>query len=182
MGTQKVNKTAGAVKCRSEKPFWSVGSGTRAGERLPRGWRGGGRWGTKSHPRSARSARPAERPARCGHEARSATGLRAPQALRCRHAAGAGREGCRDASSDREGPVVPRHGVRTALRRPRVTDSETQRASWECGDSEQRRRRRRRTAVHGGTGPRWARRARPLVEMLSFVKESQNSGFSREIA
>lgn len=43
--------------------------------------------------------------------ARSATGLRAPQALRCRRAAGAGREGCRDASSDREGPVVPRHGA-----------------------------------------------------------------------
>lgn len=73
MGTQKVNKTAGAVKCRSEKPFWSVGSGTRAGERLPRGWRGGGRWETKSHPRSARSARPAERPARCGHGARRAS-------------------------------------------------------------------------------------------------------------
>lgn len=170
MGTQKVNKTAGAVKCRSEKPFWSVGSGTRAGERLPRGWRGGGRWGTKSRPRSARSARPAERPARCGHGARRAS--KCPgRALR--RAAGAGREGCRDASSDREGPAVPRHGVRTALRRPRVTDSETQRASWECGDSEQRRRRRRRrTAVHRGTGPRWARRARPLVEMLSFVKES----------
>lgn len=120
-------------------------------------------------------------------QARSATSHGARRASKCpgralRRAAGAGREGCRDASSDREGPVVPRHGVRTALRRPRVTDSETQRALWECGDSEQRRRRRRRTAVHGGTGPRWARRAQPLVEMLSFVKESQNSGFSREIA
>lgn len=85
MGTQKVNKTAGAVKCRSEKPFWSVGRGTRAGERLPRGWRGGGRWGTKSHPRSARSARPAERPARCGHGARWASERPGPCAApRCR--------------------------------------------------------------------------------------------------
>lgn len=113
--------------------------------------------------------------------ARSATGLQVPgpcAAPRCRRwtrrlqgrELGSGRARCAAARRLNCTPQTEGH---------RLRDTACPLGMWR---QRAKKKEKEKDSRARGTGPRWARRARPLVEMLSFVKESQNSGFSREIA